>query len=50
MMSDDSGPMTERDILIKCRNEIVQQAQETRNKNLSSTQQSLQISLTVPRE
>jgi hypothetical protein len=50
MMSDDSGPMTERDILIRYRNEIVQQAQETRNKNLSPTQQSLQISLTVPGE
>jgi hypothetical protein len=37
MMSDDSGPMTERDILNMCRNEIVQQKQETRNKNLSPT-------------
>jgi hypothetical protein len=36
-MSDDSGPMTERDILINGRNEIVQQKQETRNKKLSPT-------------
>jgi hypothetical protein len=44
-MSDDGGPMTERNVLNRYRNEIVQQKRETRNNNLFPNQQSLPVSL-----